>query len=109
MMWGAGTYERIAERFAPVHDELVRRLEPGPGIRWLDLATGTGEVALRAARAGGEVTGLDFAREMLARARPRSAAEGLDVRWELGDAQQLPFADASFDVVSSCFGVMFAP
>jgi SAM-dependent methyltransferase len=108
-MWGAGTYERIAERFAPIHDELVARLEPAPGVRWLDLATGTGEVALRAARAGATVTGLDIASGMLRRAEARAADERLDVAWELGDAQRLPYRDASFDVVSSCFGVMFAP
>jgi SAM-dependent methyltransferase len=108
-MWGAGTYERIAERFAPVHDELVRRLAPGPGVRWLDLATGTGAVALRAARAGAVVTALDFAPAMLERARTQAAAGGLEVRWDLGDAQALPYGDAEFDVVSSCFGVIFAP
>jgi SAM-dependent methyltransferase len=108
-MWGGGTYERIAERFAPIHDELVRRLEAGPGVRWLDLATGTGEVAVRAARAGAEATGLDFAPGMLEQARAKAAAEGLEIHWDLGDAQALPYADASFDVVSSNFGIMFAP
>src|SRR5438270_4600745 len=108
-MWGGGTYERIAERFAPVHDELVRRLEPGPGVRWLDLATGTGGVALRAARAGAHVTGLDFAPAMLEQARAKGEAEGLEIRWELGNAQSLPYDDREFDVVSSCFGVIFAP
>ena len=108
-MWGGGTYERIAERFAPIHDELVRRLEPGPGVRWLDLGTGTGEVALRAAHMGAEVTGLDFAPAMLERARATAVAEGLEIRWDLGDAQSLPYPDRAFDVVSSCFGIIFAP
>jgi ubiquinone/menaquinone biosynthesis C-methylase UbiE len=108
-MWGGGTYERIAERFAPVHDELVARLEPGPGVRWLDLATGTGGVALRAAHAGAEVTGLDFAPALLEQARAKAGAEGLEIQWDLGDAQALPYPDAGFDVASSSFGIIFAP
>ena len=108
-MWGGGTYERIAERFAPIHDELVARLEPGPGVRWLDLATGTGGIALRAARAGAEVTGLDFAPALLEQARAKAVAEGVEIQWDLGDAQALPYPDAGFDVVSSNFGIMFAP
>src|SRR5437764_13084769 len=93
-MWGGGTYERIAERFAPVHDGLVARLEPGPGVRWLDLATGTGEVALRAAHAGAEGTGLDFARALLEQARAKAAAAGLEIQWDLGDDQALPYRTA---------------
>jgi SAM-dependent methyltransferase len=87
----------------------VAALDPGPGIRWLDVATGTGGVALRAARAGAEVTGLDLSEDMLGKAKRAAAAEGLDVRLDAGDAERLPYEDASFDVVSSCFGVIFAP
>jgi SAM-dependent methyltransferase len=108
-IWGAGAYERIAERLAPIHDELVARLRPVPGERWLDLGTGTGEVALRAARAGAEVTALDVAPRLLAEARRKAAAEGLEIRFDEGDAQALPYADAGFDVVSSNFGVVFGP
>jgi SAM-dependent methyltransferase len=104
-MWGGADYERVAQRFAPIHDELVARLSPSPGDRWLDVATGTGEVAVRAARAGTEVTGLDIAPRLLEQARAKSP----DVDWVEGDAQALPFADGSFDVVSSCFGLIFAP
>jgi SAM-dependent methyltransferase len=104
-LWGAGEYERIAERFAPIHDELVARLAPRRGERWLDVATGTGEVALRAARAGAEVAGVDIAPKLLEQARAKSP----EIEWVEGDAQALPFADASFDVVSSNFGVIFAP
>lgn len=105
--WGEGTYERLAERLAPVHDELVAALAPQPGERWLDAATGTGAVALRAAGAGAEVTAFDFAPAMLDKARRVLA--GHDVRLDLADAQDPPYADAEFDVVSSCFGVIFAP
>jgi SAM-dependent methyltransferase len=95
----------MAQRFAAVHDDLVDRLEPRRGDRWLDLATGTGEVAIRAARRGAYVTGLDIAPHLLSQARSKSS----DVEWVEGDAQALAFEDASFDVVSSTFGIMFAP
>jgi SAM-dependent methyltransferase len=104
-MWGGGDYERVAQRFAQIHDQLVSRLAPSPGESWLDVATGTGEVALRAAHAGAEVTGLDIAPRLLEQARAKSA----DVDWVEGDAQALPFPDGSFGVVSSCFGLIFAP
>jgi SAM-dependent methyltransferase len=64
---------------------------------------------LRAARAGAEVTGLDLSEDMLGKARRAAAEEGLDVRLDAGDAERLPYEDASYDVVSSCFGVIFAP
>jgi SAM-dependent methyltransferase len=95
----------IAQRFVGVHEELVERLEPRRGDRWLDLATGTGEVAIRAARRGAFATGLDIAPRLLSQARSKSS----DVEWIEGDAQALPFEDASFDVVSSSFGIIFAP
>lgn len=108
-LWGAGSYERLAERLAPIHDELVERLASAPGERWLDVATGPGAVALRAARAGAEVTGLDIAPRLLAEARAAAEREGLTITWDEGDAQSLPYADGSFDVVSSSLGVIFAP
>src|SRR5205085_8035119 len=88
-------------------DELVGRLQPGPGVRWLDVATGTGGVAIRAARAGADVTGVDIAPRLLEQARAK--ADGLPIRFDEGDVQRLPYADASFDVVSSVFGAIFAP
>ena len=106
-MWGDADYDRIAEQFAPIHDDLVRRLAPVRGERWLDLGTGTGEVALRAARGGAEVIGIDISYALLELARAKPDADR--VAWELGDAQALPFEHASFDVVSSCFGIIFAP
>jgi SAM-dependent methyltransferase len=78
-------------------------------VRWLDVATGTGGVALRAARAGAEVTGLDLSEDMLGKAARAAAADGLEIRLDVGDAERLPYQAASFDVVSSCFGVIFAP
>jgi SAM-dependent methyltransferase len=104
-LWSGGNYELVAPRFAEIHDELVESLSPQPGERWLDVATGTGEVAARAARAGADVVGLDIAPRLLEQARSKSA----EVEWVEGDAQALPFADGAFDVVSSSFGVIFAP
>jgi SAM-dependent methyltransferase len=104
-LWSGGRYELVAARFAGIHHALVERLAPEPAERWLDVATGTGEVALRAARTGAAVTGLDIAPRLLEQARSRNS----DIEWVEGDAQALPFADGAFDVVSSCFGLIFAP
>ena len=106
-LWGSADYDRVARRFAGVHDEVVRRLRPEPGVRWLDVATGTGEIALRAARAGADVAGVDIAPLLLAQARAK--AGDLPIRFDEGDAERLPYPDAAFDVVSSVFGAMFAP
>jgi SAM-dependent methyltransferase len=108
-MWGGADYERIAREFAPIHEDLVRRLDPATGAAWLDVATGTGGVALCAAAAGAAVTGVDIAEALLDQARTKARAAGVDVEWRLGDAQALPLPDGSFEVVSSCFGLIFAP
>jgi SAM-dependent methyltransferase len=106
-MWGGADYDRVARRFAPIHDDLVARLAPAAAERWLDVGAGTGEVALRAARAGAAVTAIDISAELLELARAKPDADR--VTWQLGDAQKLPFDDGSFDVVASCFAVIFAP
>jgi SAM-dependent methyltransferase len=79
------------------------------GDRVLDVATGTGEVALRAARLGADVTGLDLAPALLEQAGAKAEHEGLAIDWVEGNAETLPFEDGSFDVVCSNFGVIFAP
>jgi ubiquinone/menaquinone biosynthesis C-methylase UbiE len=108
-LWGGAEYELIAARLAPIHDRLVASLAPRVGERLLDVATGTGEVALRAARLGAEVTGVDISEGMLDAARTAAGREDTSATFELGDAQKLRFGDASFDVVSSSFGCIFAP
>ena len=97
----------MAERFAPVHDELVERLLIRPGERLLDVATGTGEVAARAARNGADVTAIDIAPRMIELARQTQS--DVDVRFDLGDVQALPYDDGAFDIVTSTFGAIFAP
>jgi ubiquinone/menaquinone biosynthesis C-methylase UbiE len=108
-VWSAGTYERFSARMSPVADQLVNLLEIRPGERVLDLATGTAEVATRAARAGATVTGIDVAEPMLAKARERAAEEGLEIAFDHGDVEYLPYEDACFDVLVSNFGLIFAP
>jgi SAM-dependent methyltransferase len=108
-MWGGAEYERVAELFGPIHDQLVEQLSPQPDERWLDVATGTGAIALRAARAGAEVTGIDIAPALVEQAQRAASAEDLQIRLDVGDAQELPYEDGSFDVVASCFGVIFTP
>jgi SAM-dependent methyltransferase len=107
--WSGGSYERMAETFAPIHDRIVAALAIKPGVRVLDVACGPGGVALRAARAGADVIGIDISADQLAKARRAAEAEGLAIRFDEGDCQELPYADAGFDAVPSAFGAIFAP
>ncbi|MFL5915327.1 MAG: class I SAM-dependent methyltransferase [Gaiellaceae bacterium] len=107
-VWSGASYERIAETFAAIHDRVVAALSIQSGDRVLDVACGTGGVALRAARAGADAVGIDISADQLEKAR-RAAAEGLAIRFDEGDAQRLPYADAEFDAVASAFGAVFAP
>jgi SAM-dependent methyltransferase len=109
VVWGSGPYEPIVEITNEVHDALAEATAPQPGERLLDVATGTGAVALLAANAGAVVTGLDLAPDLVERARAKAEAAGLDVTFEAGDAEALPYGDASFDVVCSAIGTQFAP
>ena len=109
-IWAAGDYAAVAQvidEVPPVH--VLRRAAIAPGERVLDVATGTGNVALRAAAAGADVVGLDLTPELFPTARERAAAWGVHVDWVTGDAEALPYPDASFDAVLSTFGVQFAP
>jgi ubiquinone/menaquinone biosynthesis C-methylase UbiE len=106
-IWSSGDYGRIAWITVPLARELVDAVEVRPGARVLDVACGTGHVALEAARTFGEVTGVDYVPELVDVARRRALAEGLDVDFQLGDAEALAFTDDSFDVVLSAIGVMF--
>jgi len=94
---------------APIHQRMADELAPGAGERFLDLACGTGAVALIAARRGAEVTGLDISADQLTKARAAAEDNGLSIRFDEGDAQALPYADDEFDQVASAFGIIFAP
>jgi SAM-dependent methyltransferase len=107
--WGAAPFERITETFADIHDRLIARLAPRPGETWLDVATGTGPLALRAARAGATVVGVDLAPTLIATARRLATVADLAIQFEVGDCERLAHPAASFDVVVSSFGTIFAP
>lgn len=107
--WMSGDFGQIARYEAGSGETLLGHLGVAPQERVLDVACGTGNVALAAARLGASVTGLDFAPKLLAQARERALAAGLAIKFDEGDAEDLPYADGSFDLVASVFGVMFAP
>ena len=109
VMWGTGPYQRVTETLTDIHENVVEQLAPRPGMRWLDLACGTGAVAELAAAAGATVTGVDLAPALIETARERAAERGLEIDYRVGDCEQLELADASFDAVSSTCGIMFSP
>jgi SAM-dependent methyltransferase len=109
VMWGTGPYQRITDTLTDIHERIVERLSPSREQVWLDLACGTGAVAERAAAAGAPVVGIDLAPGLIEVARERAASRGLDIDYRVGDCEALELPDASFDVVSSCVGIMFAP
>jgi ubiquinone/menaquinone biosynthesis C-methylase UbiE len=108
-MWDAGDFAAVAERVTESGELLVERAGVAPGMDVLDVACGTGNAAIPAAKAGARVTGLDLAPGLLEIARERAADAMVEIDWIEGDAQELPFEDASFDRVVSIFGHMFAP
>jgi SAM-dependent methyltransferase len=107
--WASADYAAVAARIVPMAEGLAQNAALRAGDRVLDVATGSGNAALAAARCGCEVTGIDYVPALLERARARAAAEGLEVEFAEGDAEHLAFPDASFDAVLSCLGVMFTP
>ena len=108
-MWASGDYSAVAARIHPIAERLVETADLVPGSRVLDVATGSGNAAIAAARSDCEVIGIDYVPGLLDRARARAAAEGLDIDFAEADAEALPYADGSFDAVVSVVGVMFAP
>ena len=107
--WASGDYHMIGTQIQIVAELLIEALDVHSTERVLDVATGSGNVALAAARRGCSVVGLDYVPGLLDRARRRADAEGLEAAFVEGDAEDLPFENGSFDVVTSVFGSMFAP
>ncbi len=107
--WMAGDFGKIAHTVAAAAEAFVGRLPVEPGDRVLDVACGTGNSAIPMSRRGAIVTGVDIAPNLVQQARERAAAEGLSIAFDEGDAEQLPYADASFDMAITMFGAMFAP
>ena len=109
-VWALGDYHRFAKQMMwSVGPELVEACEIVSGQNVLDVAAGTGNVAIRAAEAGANVVASDLTPESLAAGEREARERGLDIEWVVADAQALPFADGEFDVVTSAFGAMFAP
>jgi len=107
-VWSSGDYNKIAHITVPVSEHLVDHVGVMPSTHVLDVATGTGHVALAAARRGAVVRGMDYVPELLDIARRRADAEDLDIEFDQADAENLPYGDGSFDTVMSAIGVMFA-
>jgi SAM-dependent methyltransferase len=107
--WALGDYPEVAKRFVPAAQALVAACDVGVGDHVLDVAAGNGNVAVAAAGTGARVTAIDFSRTLLDLGQARTTVLGLDVRWQEADAEALPFADGTFDVATSAFGLMFAP
>lgn len=108
-MWMAGDFGQIANVIQAGADEFIASLGLKPGNRVLDVACGSGNLAIPAARTGARVTGVDIATNLLEQARARAESEGLTIQFDEGDAESLPYDDAAFDVVITMFGAMFAP
>jgi ubiquinone/menaquinone biosynthesis C-methylase UbiE len=107
--WEAGDFSEVAKHIGTAAEEFVERLNIQPGMKVLDVACGSGNLAIPAARKGADVTGLDLAENLVEAAQKRAKAEGLEIKFEQGDAEALPYEDNTFDVVMTMFGAMFAP
>jgi SAM-dependent methyltransferase len=107
-IWTSGDFGRIALGYIAGAAEFIARLELESGERVLDVACGTGNLAIPAARARADVTGVDIAPNLIAQARTRAAAESLDIAFDVGDAEQLPYESGRFDTTVTMFGAMFA-
>jgi SAM-dependent methyltransferase len=109
VVWGTGPYQNVTETITDLHGRVVERLDPQPGVKWLDLATGTGAVAELAAKRGADVIGVDLAPALIETAKERAREQGLDIDYRVGDCENLEFENGAFDAVSSTCGIMFAP
>jgi SAM-dependent methyltransferase len=108
-VWSSGNYDAVAKGILEVGRAVVEAVAVRRGERVVDVACGTGNAAIPAARAGGRVVGVDLTPAMFAAAERRAADAGVEIDWVEGDAEALPFESGSFDVALSTFGLMFAP
>ncbi|HKB60940.1 MAG TPA: class I SAM-dependent methyltransferase [Gallionellaceae bacterium] len=108
-IWMSGDYGHFAQYLDAGAMAFLRNLDIKPGDAVLDVACGAGQISIPAARAGARVTGIDIATNLVEQGRARARREGLDINFDEGDAEQLPYGDATFDVVVSLIGAMFAP
>jgi ubiquinone/menaquinone biosynthesis C-methylase UbiE len=109
MTWASGDFSMVASRIVLSSERLADAAELRAGSSVLDVACGSGNATIAAARHGTHAVGVDYVPQLLDDARVRAAAEGLDVEFHVGDAEALPVGDSSFDAVLSVFGTMFAP
>jgi len=107
--WESGDFGQVAKVIMPIAQQFMARIDLRPGMKVLDAACGTGNLAVIAARRGCLTSGLDIAANLIAQARERARQERLDIEYTEGDAEAMPYPDASFDVVVSMYGVMFTP
>ena len=107
-IWTSGDFGRIAQGYVRGSAEFIARLELESGERVLDVACGTGNLAIPAARAHADVTGVDIASNLIAQAKTRATAESLSIAFDVGDAEQLPYESGRFDTTVTMFGAMFA-
>lgn len=108
-IWMAGDFGILAKYSESHANDFIARRTVKPGMRVLDVACGTGNLAIPAAKAAADVTGVDIATNLIEQARSRALREGVNVQFDEGDAEELPYPDASFDLVVSMYGAMFAP
>src|SRR3954464_4007860 len=107
--WASGNYAVIGNQLVIMGERLCEAVDVHSGEKVLDVATGSGNTAISSARRFCDATGIDYVPELIEHARKRAEVEGLEITFEVGDAEGLPYPDASFDVVLSTLGVMFAP
>src|SRR5262245_7712049 len=107
--WEAGDFSEVAKHIESTAEAFIDRLDIKAGDKVLDVACGSGNLAIEAAKRGADVTGIDIADNLVEAAKKRADSAGLDIKFEQGDAEALPYPDNSFDVVVTMFGAMFAP
>ncbi len=108
-VWEAGDFSEVAKHIETTAEAFVNRLNIQPGMKVLDVACGSGNLAVVAAQKGADVTGIDIADNLVEAAKGRAEKLGLNIKFEQGDAEALPYPDNSFDLVMTMYGAMFAP